>query len=576
MAFRDVMTEYMELLHCNGKELAKHSGLSPSVISRYRAGERAPGHDSEQLHKLARGFASIACQAHRDDVTEESVYLALAETLPRSDFNFELMTNNLNELISVLNLNLNELARHISYDASYISRIRAGQRRPSDPNAFVDGVCQFVIRRRVRSSDKVAVASILGITPADIEDERAYYTKLKNWLYKGASLKTDHINTFLTKLDDFDLNEYIRSIKFDKLKVPTVPFQFSTSKNYYGIEQMKEGELDFFKATVLSRSKETVFMCSNMEMKDMAEDIDFGKKWMFAIAMTLKKGLHLDIIHNLDRPFNEMMLGLESWIPIYMTGQISPYYFTNDSGNILCHLDYVSGAAALSGECISGAHGRGKYHLTKNKDEVAYYRAKSQLLLKKAQPLMKIFRQNSEKAYRSFISSDAATEGTRHGILSSPPLYTLGSDLLESILTRCNTPATDTKAILEYAQWLRTTTMSVLENNTIFDEIPQVSEEEFAAQPVVLSLGGAFIENDIYYNYDEYIEHLNQTKLFAAEHPNYTAQFSIPRTFSHIQIIMHEGSWVMISKSKSPAIHFVIRHPKLREALENFVVPVTE
>ena len=103
-----------------------------------------------------------------------------------------------------------------------------------------------------------------------------------------------------------------------------------------------------------------------------------------------------------------MMLGArKGWIPIYMTGQISPYYLTNDSGNILCHLDYVSGAAALSGECISGAHGRGKYHLTKNKDEVAYYRAKSQLLLKKAQPLMKIFRQNSEKAYRSFISSDA-------------------------------------------------------------------------------------------------------------------------------------------------------------------------
>ena len=31
------------------------------------------------------------------------------------------------------------------------------------------------------------------------------------------------------------------------------------------------------------------------------EDIDFGKKWMFAIAMTLKKGANLDIIHNLDR-----------------------------------------------------------------------------------------------------------------------------------------------------------------------------------------------------------------------------------------------------------------------------------
>lgn len=79
-------------------------------------------------------------------------------------------------------------------------------------------------------------------------------------------------------------------------------------------------------------------MFSDMPMEDMAEDIDFGKKWMFAIAMCLKKGHHLNIIHNLDRPFNEMMLGLESWIPIYMTGQISPYYLKDNKNNIYNHL----------------------------------------------------------------------------------------------------------------------------------------------------------------------------------------------------------------------------------------------
>lgn len=75
---------------------------------------------------------------------------------------------------------------------------------------------------------------------------------------------------------------------------------------------MKKGELDFLKGTVLSKSMENMFMCSDMPMEDMASDIKFGKNWMFGIAMCLKKGLYLNIIHNLDRPFNEMMLGLES------------------------------------------------------------------------------------------------------------------------------------------------------------------------------------------------------------------------------------------------------------------------
>ena len=61
------------------------------------------------------------------------------------------------------------------------------------------------------------------------------------------------------------------------------------------------------------------------------------------IAMCLKKGLHLNIIHNLDRPFNEMMLGLESWIPIYMTGQVSPFYYKNNNTNIYHHFNMSLG-----------------------------------------------------------------------------------------------------------------------------------------------------------------------------------------------------------------------------------------
>lgn len=31
------------------------------------------------------------------------------------------------------------------------------------------------------------------------------------------------------------------------MKVPTVPFQLPLSKTYYGLEEMKNGELDFLK-----------------------------------------------------------------------------------------------------------------------------------------------------------------------------------------------------------------------------------------------------------------------------------------------------------------------------------------
>lgn len=52
---------------------------------------------------------------------------------------------------------------------------------------------------------------------------------------------------------------------------------------------MMQSELDFLKATVLSKSMEQVIMYSDMPMESMAKDADFPKKWMFGMAMMLKK-----------------------------------------------------------------------------------------------------------------------------------------------------------------------------------------------------------------------------------------------------------------------------------------------
>ena len=186
-------------------------------------------------------------------------------------------------------------------------------------------------------------------------------------------------------------------------EIPTIPFYKVKTKNYYGLEEMKKAELDFFKATVLSKSKEDIFMCSDMPMEDMAKDLDFSKKWMFGVAMCLKKGLHLNIIHNLDRPFNEMMLGLESWIPIYMTGQVSPYYFKEIKNTIYQHINYSSGSVVLTGECIKNNHSKGKYYIAANLKELDYYKEKCRLILKKASSLMDIYKVENEEQYKEFL-----------------------------------------------------------------------------------------------------------------------------------------------------------------------------
>ena len=42
------------------------------------------------------------------------------------------------------------------------------------------------------------------------------------------------------------------------------------------------------------------------------------------------------------------------------------------------------------------------------------------------------------------------------------------------------------------------------------------------------------------------------------------------KTFKNITITIIKNNYVIISKSSNPTIHFVIRHPKLIDAIEKF------
>ncbi len=569
MNFKEVLNKYLKELNCSSKKLSNESGLSESVISRYRSGERTPVKNSEQLNKLTNALFNIAKDNNKNKYTFDKIESDFNSTLASDDFDYTTFSNNLNTLITSLNINTHEMSKYIVFDASHISRIRYGKAKPSNPVEFSNKICSYILNRYKNPDDINNLMMIIGCKKSDLSNEKIYST-LFNWLTSEIVPVKNQISDFLHHLDSFNLDDYIKVIKFDELKVPSIPFYKAKTKHYYGIEEMKQGELNFFKGTILSKSKEDIFMCSDMPMEDMAKDIDFGKKWMFAIAMCLKKGHHLNIIHNLDRPFNEMMLGLESWIPIYMTGQISPYYLSNLKNNIYNHLNYVSAAAALSGECINGFHNKGMYYLTTNKNEIEYYKEKSDLLLKKAKPLMEIYRESNIKEYHLFLKKDENIECDRTRYISSLPLFTISDELLIKILKRNKLTKEEIDKIIKYKNNEFKYMNSILKKNKVFDYIYVIKEDEFISDTPSLLLNNLFIDKTINYTYKEYIEHLKLTNEYAKNNKNYNILTEKDKTFKNITITILKNNHVIISKNSNPTIHFVIRHPKLVAAIESF------
>ncbi|MBQ9065749.1 MAG: helix-turn-helix transcriptional regulator [Blautia sp.] len=181
MEFKDQLNQYMNTLNCSAKTLAEVSTLSPTVLSRYRNGERVPSAGSEQLKKLCYGISVIAEQNGHPEFSEEAVTGSFLEILSSKKPDPMILGSKLNQLISTLEINRAELSRFLNYDPSYLSRICSGQRTPANTGQFTLEVCRFVIRRYGRESDRSAIAELLGVPRSECSDDEATLRQLLSW-----------------------------------------------------------------------------------------------------------------------------------------------------------------------------------------------------------------------------------------------------------------------------------------------------------------------------------------------------------------------------------------------------------
>ena len=153
---------------------------------------------------------------------------------------------------------------------------------------------------------------------------------------------------------------------------------------------------------------------------------------------------------------------------------------------------------------------------------------------------MEIYRSKRECELNTFMLADTRISGNRRSILSTLPMYTVSDDLLDRILLRNGADAEQKAAIHRHAESQRKRLEAVLKNNIVEDEIPIVTSDEFKNNPPALELSGAFFKTDISYTEEEYTAHMNETKAFAKQNPNYTLKAGSAHAFQNLRIHIPE------------------------------------
>lgn len=180
MSFVSTLNEYCVLLDCSSKDLAERSGISPSTLSRYRSGRRTPSYDGDSVHKLASGIVAIAQERNVQQVgTEDEVVADLLAGLNHSSNDF---SRRLDALMRTLQISNVEMARQVSVDPSYLSRIRNGRRSPADPQGLAQRCAEYIVSHR---QDRELLRNILEVTGGDenhILSEAQLQDLIARWL----------------------------------------------------------------------------------------------------------------------------------------------------------------------------------------------------------------------------------------------------------------------------------------------------------------------------------------------------------------------------------------------------------
>lgn len=235
-----------------------------------------------------------------------------------------MISEKLDFLMQITNTSNSVLGRAVSFDPSYISKIRRGIRKAPVTDAFIDPASELIARRLTDSRKRRIVSgTILGDSslPSDTAECAAI---IKKWL--TANENDSSLEALLTGIANLPSNKISIPSPSQSNEKSHTPSE-SKVEIFYGNEGKREAVKSFLKKVILnSENVPYLLLFSNEDMKWMYESPSFASEWAALLVTILRKNITIKIIHTVQRDLNDMLEAVKKWMPLYTEGNIEPYY----------------------------------------------------------------------------------------------------------------------------------------------------------------------------------------------------------------------------------------------------------
>ena len=378
----------IESVGASNTDISKLADCAPSYISRLRSGERVPKMNTSAMHRLANAICTFADINHCENIlrntmgiddkqsnkfnTEEVLrwMYESSDIIPDSAADISeksrVFTNKLDALISLSGTSNKELSDALSVDPSYISRIRKGSRTLKRQSRMLTELGDSLGKKIIDIGKRYRLSELTTV-PIDTINNDTVGAIVSSWLL-DCSTGTEAV--YIKKILESINNCGSYSNKMLTGAVSDAELNNDTVKpSYFGIEGMRQAFARLVHDAVRSGCKE-IYLYSDQGISWSIGE--FHHTWLSLLKECLSHNIKIRIIHYIQRDNLEMLAGINSWMPLYMSGLIDSYFSTIPVGELFGRLFYMApGVGCIDSCCARGFEDKAEYRYITDSDHLA-------------------------------------------------------------------------------------------------------------------------------------------------------------------------------------------------------------
>lgn len=385
----------INILDCTNIELSKACNLDSTIISKFKNNIRTPKKGSPVFESLINGICNIATKNNKvkmiNDLcgNENNLYTNIYNYLVNNSNDIRLSKEdaligaNLKRIMNTFQISNAMIAKHLNKDSSLISKYKTEKRYILRNDNTVDNLCAYFENYIIKNNLQKDAYSLFNVSNPD---------NLKNVIFNYLfTIQKDNlqINTLLESINNFKLEFFDNIPSIEKIISNNT---IVSKKQYYiGQDEFRDSIKRLLSNVCLNKTSTILYLYSDENMKWLLHDKEFYNVWKILMMNCLIKNNSIKIIHNINRNADEMFKAIESWLPLYMTGLIEPYYNLNNNYNFTHTLFIADQLSVISSSSVLCGKDCNVYNYSDNKYVINNYKLQFIELLSNSKPLVKTY-----------------------------------------------------------------------------------------------------------------------------------------------------------------------------------------